>query len=100
MKRKTNDRSCEERDARRLERLQDEHPASTRKPIIPVVGRSNSSFYIAFGAVQVFLILISSVLGLHANLIYLVGSKTFFCATYSANNWPSCDRVNNCEVVS
>ena len=60
--------SCEECDARRLERLQDEQDTSTRTRVIPVVNRSNSSFYIAFGAVEeAFLIL--SVLGLHVNLI-------------------------------
>ena len=59
--------SCEECDAR-LERLQDEQDTSTRMRVIPVVDRSNSSFCIAFGAVEeVFLIL--SVLGLHVNLI-------------------------------
>ena len=68
MKRKTNDRICEESDARRLKRLQDEEHTSTRTPVIPVVNRSNSSFFIAFGAVQVFIIL--SVLGLHVNLIW------------------------------
>ena len=67
MKLKTNDRSCLECDARRLERLQDEQHTPTRTRMIPVVDRSNSSFYVAFGAVQVFLIL--NVLGLHVNLI-------------------------------
>ena len=46
----------------------DEQDTSTRtRVIIPVVDRSTSSFYIAFGAVEVFLIL--SVLGLHINLV-------------------------------
>ena len=67
MEQKTNDRSCEECAARRSERLQDEQHTSTRTCIIPVVDRFNSSFYIAFGAVQVFLIV--SVLALHFNLI-------------------------------
>ena len=41
---------------------------STRTRVIPVVvDRSNSSVYVAFGAVEVFLIL--SVLGMHVNLI-------------------------------
>ena len=49
--------------------LQDEHDTSRRTRVIPIiVDRSNSSFYIiAFGAVEVFIIL--SVLGLHVNLI-------------------------------
>ena len=56
---------CEECDARRLERLRHLHKHAC---YIPVVDLSNSSFYIAFGAVQkVFFIL--SVLGLHVNLI-------------------------------
>ena len=59
--------SCEECDSRRSERLQDEQHTSTRPRIIPGVDRFNSSFYIAFGAVQVLLIL--SVLALHFNLI-------------------------------
>ena len=60
--------SGEECDARILERRQDEQDTSTRPRVIPVVvDRSNSSFYIAFGAVEVFLIL--RVLGLHVNLI-------------------------------
>ena len=60
--------SCEECDARTLQRLQDEHDTSRRTRVIHVVDRSISSLYIiAFGAVEVFLIL--SVLGLHANLI-------------------------------
>ena len=55
-------------DATPLERLQDEHHTSRRARVVPVVDRSNSSFYIiAFAAVEVFLPL--SVLGLHVNLI-------------------------------
>ena len=60
--------SYEEYDARKLEELQDKQDTSTRTRVKPVVDRSNSSFYIAFGAVEgVFLIL--RVLGLHLNLI-------------------------------
>ena len=46
--------SCEECDSRRLERLQGEQDTSTRTRVIPVVDRSSSSFYIAFGAVEDF----------------------------------------------
>ena len=68
--------SCEECDARRLERLQDEQDTPTRTRVIPVVDRCNLSFYIAFGAVEeVFLIL--SVLRQRD-----IGSTSFFCATY------------------
>ena len=60
--------TCEECDARILEKLLDEHDTSRRTRVIPEVDRSNSYFYIiAFGAVEMFLIL--SVLGLHVNLI-------------------------------
>ena len=49
-------------------RKQDEHDTSRRTRGIPVVDSSDSSLYIiAFGAVEVFLVL--SVLGLHVNLI-------------------------------
>ena len=60
--------------------LQDDHDTSRRTRVIPVVvDRSSSPFYyIAFGAVEVFIIL--SVLGLHVNLIQ-IGSKPLFCAT-------------------
>ena len=59
--------SYEECDAR-LERLQDEHDTSRRARVLRVVDRSKSSFYIlAFGAVDVFIIL--NVLGLHVNLV-------------------------------
>ena len=81
VKQKTNDKNCEECDAGRPERLQDEQHTSTRTRIILVVDRSNSSFYIAFGAVQVFLIL--SVCSARQPGIDL---KSFFCATYYANN--------------
>ena len=59
--------------------LQDDHDTSRRTRVIPVVDRSNSPFYIiAFGAVELFIIL--SVLGLHVNLIQ-IGSKPLCCAT-------------------
>ena len=58
----------EECDPRRLERLQDEQDTSTTTRVIPVVDRSNSSFYIAFGAVEE-VSLILSVLGLHVDLV-------------------------------
>ena len=46
--------SCEEYDARRLERLQDDHDTSRRTRVIPVVDRSNSPFYIiAVGTAEV-----------------------------------------------
>ena len=59
--------SCEECDARRLERVQHEQDTSTRTRVIPVADRSNLSCYIGSGAVEVLLIL--SVLGLHVNLV-------------------------------
>ena len=59
--------------------LQDDHDTSRRTRVIPIVDRSNSPFYIvAFGTVEVFIVL--SVLVLHVNLIQ-IGSKPFFCAT-------------------
>ena len=59
--------------------LQDDHDTLRRTRVIPVVDRSNLPFYfIAFGAVEVLIIL--SVLGLHVNRIQ-IGSKPFFYAT-------------------
>ena len=81
-KRKTNDGRCEECDARRSERREDEQHMPTRMRITPVVDCSISSFYIAFGAVQVFLNL--SVLALQVSLIR--AQNRFICATYSAIN--------------
>ena len=73
--------SCEECDARRLDRLQDEHDTSATTRVVPVVDRSNSSFYIAFGAVEVFLVW--ACLDCTSTWYRL---KTFFWATYYANN--------------
>ena len=56
---------------------------ASARVIIPVVDGSDSSLYIvAFGAVEVFLI--SSVLGLHVNLIQ--AQNRFFARPYYANN--------------
>ena len=69
----------------------------TGRPWILHTNDSNSSIYIALGAVvavQVFLILILSVLARHANVIPRIGSKSF-CATYHENNSLNCARIAN-----
>ena len=77
----------EECDARRIERLQAEHDTSRRTRVIPVVvDRSKIRIfivYVAFGAVEVFLIILS-VLGLHVNLV--MTQNRFLARAYYANN--------------
>ena len=64
--RKIRESARKECDARSLERVQDDDDKPRRTRVIPVVDRSKfPSFIIAFGTVEVVIIL--SVLGLHVN---------------------------------
>ena len=67
----------------------------TGAPCILHTNGSSSSIYIAFGAVvavQVFLVLIWSVLARHVNLIQ---AQNRFCATYHANKSLNCACIAN-----
>ena len=69
--------------------LQDDHDTSRRTRVIPVVDRSDSPLYIiAFGAVEVFIILI--VLGLHANPTQALFARPYYAKNFCRRSYEEC----------